>query len=83
MLILPYSDEKESTKTVKRGSGGKISERELYQVQLDDEDNELEAALARSRRYVTISADKNYLISCLVLILVGTPSYRHWTVLCS
>jgi len=32
------------------GNRGQISEKELYSVKLEDEDTELEAALARSRR---------------------------------
>ena len=50
-LFLVLADEEDDSQFVtKKGSGGKISERELYQVRLEDEDNELEAALARSRR---------------------------------
>ena len=50
--LLDYSlvDDQPDNVVSKKGSGGKISERELYSVRLEEEDNELEAALARSRR---------------------------------
>lgn len=49
-MEIDIDDQPDSNVVSKKGSGGKISERELYSVRLEEEDNELEAALARSRR---------------------------------
>ena len=58
----------------KKGSGGKISERELYEVRLDVEDNELEAALARSRRLVNDFVNTD-------LFVIDEVSSRCWFVI--
>ena len=46
----PSDDEQPEPQKKSNGKRGVVSEKELYSVPLEDEDNELEQALARSRR---------------------------------